>query len=205
MEQNVATIHRPIPTWPVRPEIATSIIALGYTLSSAALDIYDIPGTRKNWRDWAPSSLLRKRLEEKWCPARVAVMMTDFDIDGHYYMAELADPPKEDRATHLSCTESACLASVNESSYITKHSPDCGDGNVDECRKKDIYESGYLDEHICDASEEPPKNFQEVVRGIIANNGTPIIFWNELNNKIKVLEYNADKDLKPNYVALSHV
>jgi len=150
-ENVVKQTATPLPApkaWPVAPEIAISISALGYTLRAAAHDIYDTP---LELNRWGGALLLKDRLlKANWCPAHVAMTMTDLGIDGRYYVAA---NPQEEKEDHSACQETACAAKgLNEKLYITKHvTEDCG------CKHAEPLEADLL--------------------GIIGRRATPILTW----------------------------
>ncbi|KAF7361143.1 Heterokaryon incompatibility [Mycena sanguinolenta] len=104
--------------WPVAPEIAMSIIALGFVFTTAIRDIYQILIFEMGW---GGSPLIKsKLLNAGWCPLDVRRIFSDFGIDGHYYLA-LAEFP-HDISLHSGCNERACIArNVDEKTYVTPH------------------------------------------------------------------------------------
>lgn len=179
--------------WPVRDEIATSIMALGYSLRRAALDINGIVGMPDQWST-GTSATLKGLLEEKWCRSNATMMIVDFDVDGQYYLAATDGPGDEYLKFHASCSSERCVAKVDEISYVTKHAPDCVD---DECK-------------TAFAKEGTNSLLDEVVKildrdGTPGNPVTPLILWNDDKHTAAVTEYNPKEGLNPQYVAISHV
>jgi hypothetical protein len=185
--------------WPIRDEISVSILALGFTLRSAAIKIYDIPQMGNKWGT-GTSSLLRKILGQKWCKSDAAMAMEDLQIDGQYYIAASPSPSKEYLQAHSSCGEGRCISTVEEGTYETKHTSGCEKIN---CNIGFCYSSHGNDGDV-DLGDSPSKFEKELIQ-IIARGGTPIIKWNEVNCEIVIIEYNNAVGLKPKYVAISHV
>ncbi|KAJ7243908.1 hypothetical protein B0H12DRAFT_1221054 [Mycena haematopus] len=104
--------------WPVAPEIAMSIIGLGFVFKEAIRDMYRVSIFDMRW---GGSPLLKsKLLNAGWCPLDVRRLFSDVGIDGHYYLALAKFPHKI--ALHSGCNERACVArKVDESAYVIPH------------------------------------------------------------------------------------
>ncbi|KAJ6452250.1 hypothetical protein C8R45DRAFT_916262 [Mycena sanguinolenta] len=162
--------------WPVAPEIAMSIIALGFVFTAAIRDIYEISIFEMGW---GGSPLIKsKLLNAGWCPLDVRRIFSDFGIDGHYYLA-LAKFP-HDISLHSGCTERACVArKVDEKTYVTPH----------------------LHTGKCQEDVATP----DVVE-IIKNGGIPVLSWVRDNGAghSGFIAEDARKSELP-FVAISHV
>jgi len=204
--------------WPVRKEVSASILALGYSLRAAAISIYDIPRMGNEWGTGS-SPLLRDILGKKWCKSDAALVMEDLQIDGQYYIAGSRSPSQEYLDAHSGCDESKCNSKVEEGTYDTRHAPDCSNKDSKECPIYFCYGTR-TDGKGGNADDWPvPSKFEEeLIRIITADRtikagetinikavGTPIITWNEEQKEVAIVEYNEDKGLNPNYVAISHV
>ncbi|KAH0566238.1 hypothetical protein GP486_000359 [Trichoglossum hirsutum] len=167
--------------WPVSEEISMSMIALAYTLDQATADFYGKPISCK----LPTSTLLRRRmLQSGWCPTDIQRAEKDMAIDGHYYIATLSKPLGN--LSHEKCTPFTCSASsIPEDEYTVKHTDECC--NCEHCR----------DEHV-------EIDVKLVVKSLKAG-GFPVVFWITSENRLGVKEFNAEKDKKPTYVAISHV
>jgi hypothetical protein len=179
-----AIVHVPSPEeTPIAPEIVTSIVALGYTLHTAILDIYDIPSHQ--WRcHWGGTPLLRRLLKTKWCPLQVTSMMTELAIDGHYYLTTIPGPPEAERQTHANCTDEQCVAKgIDEATYVTKH---------------------ITGKECCDHISVPDELFE-----IVGRKGAPIVSWvqetDDQKFRLTVTEHNVKNNKTPKYIAISHV
>jgi hypothetical protein len=181
----------PAVTWPVSEDISMAIIALGFILRQAAIEIYRPHGNERG-NHWGASNLLKKRLIEMgWCRMDVRRLLSDVGIDGHYYLALQRCPQGPE--THWDCGETLCHArNVDEKRYVTRH--------VDNC--------------VCDGDEHGLAT-NEVV-GIIEDDsgikegeiegGIPVVSWckAEKTSQPGFIVDNA-RSRKIKYVAISHV
>jgi hypothetical protein len=208
------------PVWPVREEVAASMLALGFCLRAAAISIYDIPRMVNNWGTGS-SSLIRRILGHKWCKSDAALVMEDLQIDGQYYVAASPSSSQEYLDAHSECDESRCRSKVEEGTYKTKHAPGCNKDSTG-CPTHFCY--GPPARGNGDGADDwlnppdSPKFEQDLIRVITAGGavkagetfdiglvGIPIITWDEEKEEVAIAEYNEAKGLKPGYVAISHV
>lgn len=184
-----------VKNWPLDDTIALSIAALGFTFSEAIEDIYRLRGGSK--LSWNVDILLTDRLRSaNWCPSRIDLTVTDFSIDGLYYLA--ADP-QQDTEDHTLCKELRCVSKgLNRDVYRTRHI-------TDDCQ--------------CEHHEPPLDEMLE----IISSGGTPLVVWTQTKGKqLRVQKFISTpghvpsveigengKPLVPErapiYVAISHV
>ena len=172
-----------------------SIMAICGTLRGAARHILDMEVTLKVEKGTATSSLLRSRLEQKWCKYDVAVTMDDFDVDGHYYLATGQGQSQEYLNAHGNCTEAGCRFVMDESHYLTRHAPE--------------YHKPGCEEHIGWGGQLGPErtmhNWIEAVCQIIDRDATPHSLWVAQYRKTWSVEYHTTGKRKPPYVAISHM
>ncbi|GAM33927.1 hypothetical protein TCE0_013f01183 [Talaromyces pinophilus] len=182
-------------SWPVDDTVALSIAALGFTFSEAIEDIYRVRGGSK--LSWNVDTLLKDRLRRaNWCPSLIDTTVTDFSIDGLYY---LGANPQRDTEDHAQCTELRCVSKgLNRDVYRTRHV-------TDDCQ--------------CEHHEPSMDRMLD----IISNGGTPLVVWTETDGKplhlqeykstpghVPSVEIGADgmpviPERVPIYVAISHV
>jgi hypothetical protein len=182
-------------SWPVSERVAMSIMAICSTLRRAAADILDMVVTLHVDKGTATSSLLRSRLEQKWCKYDVAVTMDNFEVDGHYYLAAAPGQSPEYLAAHRNCTEDGCVFVMDEKGYLTRHAPE-------------FHRPG-CEEHIGWGGQLGPErtmhNWIEAVCQIIDRDATPHSLWVAQYRKTWSVEYHTTGKRKPPYVAISHM
>jgi hypothetical protein len=167
-----------IPTSPISPPIALSIIALGSTLSHAATKIYGPPVFLLYLTPHWPSSVLLKErlLDNGWCPRDISQFEDDCTVDCLYYFSGISSPRKSQN--HKNCTPGSCIGgNVNLDDYKTKHSEDCRDLLI--C--KHVEAKGIVE--------------------IIMEEKVPLARWD--GTTLRMIEYQPDSKMK--YVAISHV
>lgn len=183
------------PSWPVGDKIAMSMMAICCTLRTAAGDILDMVVTLEVEKGMATSSLLRHRLEQKWCKYDVATTMDNFEVDGHYYLAAARSPSQEYLEAHSDCTESGCAFKMDETNYLTRHAPE--------------YHKPGCQEHIGWGGQLGPErtmhNWIEAVCQIIDRDATPYGLWVAQYRKTWSVEYHIKGERKPPYIAISHI
>ncbi|EPS45971.1 hypothetical protein H072_21 [Dactylellina haptotyla CBS 200.50] len=165
---------------PLSDLIWMSVIALGHTLMAALIQFYDI---RRTGNHWGASRLLKKRLlRNGWCPSDIEKCMTDFGIDGHYYLSRCT--MKEQNLTHKDCDKFYCRArQVNETTYEPKHvrgKDDCS-GHI------------WIDTHL--------------VASIIKDGKVPVFKWDSSTKTVEIAGSNLLRRgyASPPFVAISHV
>jgi len=170
---------------PFSEEISMSIIALGFTLSQAAVDIYKIEWNNYNKYVNYTSTLLRKKLEEMgWCISDIGRLFTELGIDAHYYVA-LQKPP-EPAQSHSNCRDRQCLAAtVDETNYCTRH--------VEGCKGEDDLNRLKIGSLV-----------KEVVK-VIDNNGIPVVSWEAVGKDTPEMRVQDALANRVEYVAISHM
>ena len=184
------------PTWPVRDEISTTMIALLFTLTMTAARACDKMKELAEI-EWptARSRILAKRLERMWCRADAATFLADLQIDGQYYFAASQSPRPDDLAQHYDCTKERCFFNVDDKFYETKHagapcsreSP--GGGKMGFCL---LAEQKEWVDAVCQTIDDDEDAF-------------PIARWDRQSGKLRAMKYNFREGPKPEYVAISHV
>ncbi|ETI28923.1 hypothetical protein G647_01375 [Cladophialophora carrionii CBS 160.54] len=183
------------PSWPVSDRVAMSIMAICSTLRAAAADILDMVVTLEVDKGTATSSLLRSRLEQKWCKYDVAVTMDNFEVDGHYYLAAAPGQSDEYLAAHGRCTEDGCVFVMDEKGYLTRHAPEF---HKPGCEER-IGWGGQL------GPERTMHSWIDAVCQIIDRDATPYSLWVAQYRKTWSVEYHTTGKRKPPYVAISHI
>jgi hypothetical protein len=182
-------------SWPVADRVSTSIMALCSTLREATADILDIMATFDMGKGTATSSLLRSRLNQKWCKYDVAVAMDKFETDGHYYLAYGPGQSEEYLEAHSRCTEDGCVFVMDERGYLTRHAPE-------------FHKPG-CEDHIGWGGQLGPErtmhNWIDAVCQIIDRDATPYSLWVAQYRKTWSVEYHTTGKRKPPYVAISHM
>lgn len=152
----------------VQPEIALSISALGFTLSTAMREIYDTPPGYEHWE--TPAFIKQRLLQANWCPSRVAEIFNVVGIDGRYYCA--ANPTREE-LDHSKCDERGCVArNVNEKVYVTRHTLDC---------------------QGCEHVEVPDNDLLPLIR----SGEIPLITWIESEGRLTINKVPLGSTTKP--------
>jgi hypothetical protein len=133
-------------------------------------------------------------LEAKWCRSDATMMIVDFDVDGQYYLAATDGPGEEYLKFHAPCSSERCVAKVDETNYVTKHTPGYVNNKYKTVFTKEVTNS-LLDEVV------------KILDGgrTLGKSGTPLILWNDDKHTATVTEYNPKEGLNPQYVAISHV
>lgn len=188
--------------WPVRDEITTSILAAASTIRKAAHQIYARRDEISRW-PITNSETLRLRIQRKWCPSDAAMIMEDFDVDGHYYVAAAESHSLEYLDKHIRCTEDACNAKVEDGTYVTQH--------VDGCAVDDYQAEVPFEGYAGPGYAENPTTSVEAVRNIMLLKHFPFVMWKPDRGGLAVAGYAKNDYLgsgafrTPPYVAISHV
>jgi hypothetical protein len=187
--------------WPVREEIATTIIALTFSLRMAAVVHLQV-GVGEDgvdlfapWRD-ARSEILWKRLQQKWCFADVTTAFKELAIDGHYYLSASPGLENEDLDHHSRCVSEHCRYEYDSNMYVTKHTG--APWHTKEC-KSTIKYGGQL------GPERGQADWVDAIGRIIDKKAIPIALWLKGRRELWSVEYHLQDHRKPNYVAISHV
>ncbi|KAL4747053.1 hypothetical protein BDW72DRAFT_209892 [Aspergillus terricola var. indicus] len=183
--------------WPVRDEIATTLIAMTCTLSRAAYNVYSkeinnrVDGASL-WPKTARSGILTRRLETKWCVADVMTTLTQLPIDGHYYLAASAGLEPDELDHHAKCVRAHCRYEYDAHMYRTRHVTDDG------CREEVKY-GGHL------GPERGQRDWYDAMTRIIDKDAIPIALWNKGRKELWSVEYHLTGQRQPEFVAISHV
>jgi hypothetical protein len=175
---------------PISGETLTAIVALAYTLSEAAIQIYQLDQSEWNRFDKYinyTTDLVKGRLESNgWCPLDMRRAFTQLGMDGHYYFALLESPYEIHQ--HKDCSEAHCVAAnvVNEADYRPIHVPTCD-------RRDEIEATAAT-------------NITKQVVAIIKQDGIPVISWQKKDPETRFgLVVRDAVATKMKYVAVSHV
>ncbi|KIA75696.1 hypothetical protein HK57_00512 [Aspergillus ustus] len=197
--------HLPLETnkprpWPVRDEIATTLIALVSTLRQAALRACG-EGTgidpTSPWPAHARSRILARRLQRKACVADVTTMLKQLPVDGHYFLAASPGLDSEELDHHAECVRAHCLYDYDENMYVTRHTNDkyhLGDSCPDS-----VEYGGQL------GPERGLEGWVDAVHHILDKGAAPIALWVKGLKKLWSVEYHFEGRRRPDYVAISHV
>ncbi|KAL3431175.1 hypothetical protein BDV09DRAFT_206874 [Aspergillus tetrazonus] len=183
--------------WPVRDEIATTLIAMACTLRRTAYNVCskEISGLVdgvSTWPKTARSGILTRRLETKWCVADVMTTLTQLPIDGHYYLAASAGLEPDELDHHSKCVTAHCRYEYDVNMYRTRHVTDDG------CREEVRY-GGHL------GPERGQRDWVDAMTKIIDKDAIPIALWNKGMKKLWSVEYHLTGRRQPDFVAISHV
>jgi hypothetical protein len=182
-------------SWPVADRVSLSIMAMCTTLRKAAGHILDMEANLDAVKGTATSSLLRGRLEQKWCKYDAAVTMDEFETDAHYYFAAAPGQSQEYLEAHIKCTEDGCAFVMDEKGYLTRHAPE--------------YHKPDCENHIRWGGQLGPErtmhNWIDAVCQIIDRDATPYSLWVAQYRKTWSVEYHTTGQRKPPYVAISHM
>jgi hypothetical protein len=186
----------PPASWPVRPEVTTSIIAMAEILSYAVVRMcndrdYEI------YRYWGTSRLLKDWLSQKWCKFTVTDIIQKLQIDSQFYLAAASSPTGPYLALHADCAEDHCNAQVDETNYKTVHAPSYHREHDDSFRY-----GGHMD---TDKVGWQPETFSEGMKEIVRSGGTPIVYWDEATGVVRTMSVNEASHSNFQYVAISHV
>ncbi|RDW64369.1 uncharacterized protein DSM5745_09780 [Aspergillus mulundensis] len=183
--------------WPVRDEIATTLIVMASTLRRAAYNACkaEISGTAA-WPATARSTILTRRLLAKWCVADVATTLKQLSIDGHYYLAASPGLEAQELDHHAKCVRAHCRYDYDADMYVTRHFKD------DRCREDVKW--GW------DLGGESATSWAEFITRVIGKPGAmiPIALWNGRPGAMELSSYQFNLDgahPRPEYVAISHV
>ena len=202
------------PTWPVRDEISTTMMALLFSLKlavdHACEDIEDLEGERINFTT-GRSKILRKCIERRFCLADASTYMNKMQIDGHYYFAASPSPKPEDLNLHYQCTKEKCLSFVDDHFYVTKHTNDYITSHTEDKWHKHYCTKfpKYGGQHGV-TPERGEKSFVDAVCTIIEKpKMIPIALWMTRRRELWATEYHPPEKGKTywcqQYVAISHV
>ncbi|KAL4994256.1 hypothetical protein BDV10DRAFT_197664 [Aspergillus recurvatus] len=183
--------------WPVRDEIATTMIAMACTLRRAA---YNVCGEKMGhlvdgvspWPKAAHSRILTRRLQAKWCVADVATTLKQLPVDGHYYLAASAGLDPDELDHHSKCVRAHCRYEYDVQMYQTRHVTDDG------CRE-DVKYGGHL------GPERGQRDWVDAMTRIIDKGAIPIALWNKGMKELWSVEYHFTGRRQPKFVAISHV
>jgi hypothetical protein len=183
--------------WPVRDEIATTLIAMACTLRRTAYNVCskEISGLVDGVSPWpktARSGILMRRLETKWCVADMMTTLTQLPIDGHYYLAASAGLEPDELDHHSKCVRAHCRYEYDANMYRTRHVTDDG------CREEVRY-GGHL------GPERGQRDWVDAMTKIIDKDAIPIALWNKGMKKLWSVEYHLTGRRRPDFVAISHV
>ena len=188
--------------WPVKDETTTSIIAVATMLRKAAYKIWKGDQQIGRW-PVTTSRILLLRIHRKWCRSDAAMIMEDFNVDGHYYIAAAESPSLESLDGHYACTDHSCEAKIADGTYGTKH--------IDGCDRNDYDPEPKFIGHSYPAyGEKTSSSLREAVQNILDAHHLPVLKW-DFEQK-GLVTYGHDKDMyleetseTPPYVAISHV
>ncbi|RHZ46915.1 uncharacterized protein CDV56_101974 [Aspergillus thermomutatus] len=184
--------------WPVREEISTTMIALVFSLRSAAISVCEPRGIgiMNPWLN-ARSEILARRLQRQWCLADATTIMKDLSIDGHYYIAASPglDPDELDR--HSKCVRERCLEEFPTELYHPRHVAPWHKANCP--TGQSINYGGQL------GPERGQTGWEDAIARIIDKNAIPIALWVKGLRKLWSVEYHLSGTRRPDYVAISHV
>lgn len=182
--------------WPVRDSIATTMLALKFSLQQAATSANVLKSTWKSPWPRSRSELLYRRLQQKWCLADVTTAFVQLDIDGHYYLAASSGLPIKELDNHSKCVPERCMYDYDLNMYVTRHagSPWHHSG----C-KTTIQYGGQL------GPERGQKDWVDAISRIIDKNAIPIALWVKGLRTLWSVEYHLTGKRTPEYVAISHV
>jgi hypothetical protein len=188
--------------WAVSDEATTAIIAVAFTLRKAAFDIYKKPGNDDRW-PVTNSILLHQRIQRTWCKSDAAMIMEDFDIDGHVYFAAAKGRTLTELDRHYACTDHACKAKVADGTYITKHDPECHDPDDYDTEPKFL-------RHVCPGCSESPASLREAIKHTMDIYRLPVLRWDSEQKGFLTYghqkdSYSEDSSTAPPFVAISHV
>ncbi|KAL3459181.1 hypothetical protein BJX64DRAFT_206673 [Aspergillus heterothallicus] len=207
--------HSPLDTrkprpWPVRDEIATTLIALVSTLRQAAIRACDMQveiDSTTAWPVHARSAILARRLQRRFCVADVSTLLKQLPVDGHYFLA--ADDAASGRLGlglapdeldhHATCERAHCLYDYDADMYVTRHTGD--EYHVDGGRCPEVVEyGGQL------GPERGQRDWVDAIHRILDKDAIPIALWNKGWRNLWSVEYHWKKTTRhPDYVAISHV
>ncbi|KAL2830169.1 hypothetical protein BJY01DRAFT_240459 [Aspergillus pseudoustus] len=197
--------HRPLETnkprpWPVRDEIATTMIALASTLRQAALHACG-EGTGIDptapWPAHARSRILARRLQRKACIADVTTALKQLPVDGHYFLAASPGLDSEELDHHAACLRAHCLYDYDENMYVTRHTND--KYHLGERCPDTVEYGGQL------GPERGLTGWVHAVHTILDKKAVPIALWVKGLKKLWSVEYHFEGRRRPDYVAISHV
>ncbi|KAF7155936.1 hypothetical protein CNMCM6106_007848 [Aspergillus hiratsukae] len=196
-ERNLWGNDKP-PRWPVREEISTTLIAMVFSLRSAAISVCDPRGigVMNPWLD-ARSEILARRLQRRWCLADATTIVKDLSIDGHYYIAASPglNPDKLDR--HSKCVRERCLEEFPTELYNTRHVTPWHKANCP--TEQTISYGGQL------GPERGQTGWDDAIARIIDKKAIPIALWVKGLRTLWSVEYHLSGKRTPDYVAISHV
>ncbi|KAL4901111.1 hypothetical protein BDW74DRAFT_170459 [Aspergillus multicolor] len=186
--------------WPVRDEIATTLIAMASSVRRAAYNVCKpgISGTEA-WPAAARSKILTRRLLAKWCIADVTTTLKQLPIDGHYYLAASPGLDADELDHHAKCVRAHCRYKYDLDMYETRHFKDDG------CREdvKWGWDMG---------GERRATSWMDFITRVIGKPGSdtmiPIALWNGRADALELSSYQFNLDgphPRPEYVAISHV
>ncbi|KAL4976413.1 hypothetical protein BDW66DRAFT_166401 [Aspergillus desertorum] len=183
--------------WPVRDEIATTMIAMAFTFRRAAYNVCSaamghlVDGVSP-WPETARSGTLTRRLQAKWCVADATVTLARLPIDGHYYLAASAGLDPDELDHHAKCVRAHCRYEYDVRMYRTRHVRDDG------CREQVKY-GGHV------GPERRQRDWVDAMTGIIDEGAIPIALWNKEMKELWSLAYHFTRRRQPEFVAISHV
>ncbi|GIJ85156.1 hypothetical protein Asppvi_004012 [Aspergillus pseudoviridinutans] len=186
------------PRWPVRQEISTTLIAMVFSLRSAAIKVCDPRGigVMNPWLE-ARSEILARRLQRQWCLADATTIIKDLSIDGHYYIAASPGLHPDELDRHSKCVRQRCLEEFPTELYHPRHiapwhKANCPTGQT-------ISYGGQL------GPERGQTGWDDAIARIIDKNAIPIALWVKGLRTLWSVEYHLSGKRTPSYVAISHV
>lgn len=177
------------------------VIALVFSLVQATLHKCDKIAEGFPTPILARSATLNKRLEKKWCLADATRFEDELEIDGHYYLAASPGLSAEELQKHDHCTRDQCQYSVDDATYVTKHSqppwhkPGC----------QPAAWGGQFGGELQTQRGGVAKDWVDSVCKIIAADAIPIVLWSVSEKQFFTVEFHKKGILRPDFVAISHV
>ncbi|KAH3359488.1 hypothetical protein KXV52_005576, partial [Aspergillus fumigatus] len=184
--------------WPVRDEISTTLIAMVYSLRSAAIRVCEPRGisVTNPWLD-ARSEIIARRIQRQWCLADATTIIKDLPIDGQYYVAASPGLSPDELDRHSKCVRERCLEEFPTELYHPRHvapwhKPNCPTAQT-------ISYGGHL------GPERGQTGWDDAIAKIIDKNAIPIALWAKGLRTLWSVEYHLSGHRRPDYVAISHV
>ncbi|KMK58675.1 hypothetical protein Y699_07902 [Aspergillus fumigatus Z5] len=184
--------------WPVRDEISTTLIAMVYSLRSAAIRVCEPRGisVTNPWLD-ARSEIIARRIQRQWCLADATTIIKDLPIDGQYYVAASPGLSPDELDRHSKCVRERCLEEFPTELYHPRHvapwhKPNCPTAQT-------ISYGGHM------GPERGQTGWDDAMAKIIDKNAIPIALWAKGLRTLWSVEYHLSGHRRPDYVAISHV